>query len=247
MAIWALYPLFATFDGAAFALNDNSANFRQGLITGLTAIVAAVLIAVPRTRRLIGPGLLIGAATEGINSAIYDFLVAPGHLPVGPGFWLNAAAGLVLTVAAVLAAVALARSGTVTAGPRVPAGPIPRLIAVFGLISAVVLIAQVLREAMIPGTSAAVTGRDMFPLIWSAVMTLAVPLAAVIVRPLAFGIALLAGGLANDVANTMFYTTPHNSAFAIPVAVLLVLTVALAATGRRRDTPAAPGPPAPAT
>jgi len=148
-----------------------------------------------------------------------------------------------LGVLAVLAAVALARTSAVGTGSRVPAGLLPRLIIVFGALSATVLVAQVLREATIPGTSASATGRDIFPLIWSATMTLAVPLAAVVVRPRAFGIALLAGGLINDAGNAFFYSTPSNSAFAIPVAVLIGLTVTLGVTSRRRDM-AAPDPPA---
>ncbi|MGI9009115.1 MAG: caspase family protein [Streptosporangiaceae bacterium] len=241
--IRSLFLGFAASQGSAFTLADNSATLRQGLLAGSAAIIAAALLAVRPASWLAGPGLVLGLATEGPNSAIYDVLVGRAYRPAGPGLWLNAAGGLALTVAAVLAAVALARTSAVGTGSRVPVGLLPRLIIVFGALSATVLVAQVLREATIPGTSASATGRDIFPLIWSATMTLAVPLAAVVVRPRAFGIALLAGGLINDAGNAFFYSTPSNSAFAIPVAVLIGLTVTLGVTSRRRDM-AAPDPPA---
>jgi hypothetical protein len=126
-------------------------------------------------------------------------------------------------------------------GPKVPAGVLPRLVVLVGAVSAIVLLVLVLREESIPGVNAGFSGQDAFSLIWSAAMTLVVPATAMIVLPRSFGLALLAGGLANDIAS--FYTTISNSEFDILVLILLVPAIVLAV---RRPDQNAPAPTAPA-
>ena len=80
-------------------------------------------------------------------------------------------------------------------------------------------------------------------------MTLAVPTAAMIVLPRSFGLALLAGGLTNDVANASFYTTTSSSSsseFGILVLILFVLAIVLAVRRPDRNAPAPTGPAEPA-
>ncbi len=233
--------LFLTF-ADSFRLASTNADVVEVTITGLAALVASVLLVAPRTRRLIGPGILLGLATEAPNSAVYDVIVGHAYPPAGPGMWLNVAGGLALTAAAILVVVALARTSAVRLGPKVPAGLLPRLVVVIAAVSAIVLIVLVLREAIIPGVNSKFSGGDAFSLIWSAGMTLAVPAAAMIVLPRSFGLALLAGGLVNDVANASFYTTTSSSEFGILVLILLVLAIVLAVRQPDRNTPAPTGP-----
>jgi hypothetical protein len=240
--IGSLFPTFAD----SFRLAGTNADVVQVTITGLAALVASVLLAAPRTRRLIGPGILLGLATEAPNSAVYDVIVGHAHPPVGPGMWLNVAGGLALTAAAILAVVALARTSAVRLGSKVPAGLLPKLVVLIAAVSAIVLIVLVLREGSIPGVNSKFSGGDAFSLVWSAAMTLAVPAAAMIVLPRSFGLALLAGGLTNDVGNAAFYTTTSSSEFAILILILLVLAIVLAVRRPDRNAPAPTEPAEPA-
>ena len=244
--IWSLFPKFGTVSGSAFSLSGTPADIVQVMITGIAALVASVLLAAPRTRRLIGPGILLGLATEGLNSVVLDIIVVHYNPPAGPGMWLNVVGGLALTAAAILVVVSLARASAVRLGPKVQAGLLPRLVVLIGAVSAIVLIVLVLREDIIPGVHAHYAAQIGFSLIWSSAMTLAVPAAAMIVLPRSFGLALLAGGLANDIANAAFYTSASNSEFSVLILILLVLAIVLAVRRPDRSAPAPTGPAQPA-
>ena len=228
-ALGLVMSMFPPFLGTS-PLHDHSPNAWQNGIEALAAALAGICLLAPPSRRLIGPGFLFGAVATAPSGAVYDVIVGHAFPPAGPGLWLNVVACAILTVAGVLAWRALARLGAVRR--RAPTGVLTWLVILAGCAGAVLLVAQVLNQDAIAGTTAKAVGTDMFALFWTATMALVIPVVAVIASSRTFGVALLAGWLTTAISEAVFYSSLTSSVFALTLLVLLALTVAYARTSR---------------
>jgi hypothetical protein len=214
--------------------------------TSLTALVwtqfifsalqfsAGICLFVPRTRRLIGPGLLLGTVAVAPIGPIYDmtFLADQTYGKAGAGLWLDFVGGVILVLAACLAGVALARTGEVRFPLRIPEGMAPRLVVFLGVAGAVALVVQVPGGQLLAGRDQLfVPGEDWLPLIWVSAMALVAPAAAAVAVPRQFGVALLAGWIGCGAAMVAFYTGSHFSLFGCTLLALLAVIVPFARTG----------------
>ena len=229
MLFLSIFPQFV----AGYPLTARSANTWQNVIEAVAAAVAGFCLLAPRTRGLIGPGLLFGAVATAPSGAIYGLIVGRAFPPIGPGLWLNVVGCVILTVAAGMVLRALVRQRVVLAGRRIPAGVIPWLVLLVGCAGAVLLVVEVLNRDVIAGTTAKVASTDLFALYWTATMALLLPAVAVITSPRTFSVALLGGWLATGIAEDVFYTGAASSVFALTLLALLALTIAIAATAPR--------------
>jgi hypothetical protein len=171
-----------------FRVGSEPALVWYALVMAALALGAGVCTLLPRTRRLIGPGFLLGtvaASTIGLVSIVRDSLYINGD-SVGYGFGFELIAHVSLAVAACLAGLALAQAGEVRVVPRPPQGALPRLVTFLGAASAVALLSQFLEQ-----------GFDFaygsVPLGWETAMAFVVPASAAVAVPRRFGVALLAG------------------------------------------------------
>ena len=229
MLFLSIFPQFV----AGYPLTAKSANTWQNVIEAVAAAVAGFCLLAPRTRGLIGPGLLFGAVATAPSGAIYALIVGRAFPPIGPGLWLNVVGCVILTVAAGMVLRALVRQRVVLAGRRIPAGVIPWLVLLVACAGAVLLVVEVLNRDIVAGTGAKVASTDLFALYWTATMALLLPAVAVITSPRTFSVALLGGWLATGIAEDVFYTGAASSVFALTLLALLALTIAIAATAPR--------------
>jgi TIR domain len=173
------------------------------LIVAILALGAGACTLIPRTRRLIGPGLLLGvvaASTWGLLYLITDRMLYKGIL--GDGWWLELVAHLALVLAACVAGLALARTGEVRLVRRAPQGELAWLVALLGAASALALIFhdQNLWHINWPPSHWLVVSS-----IWATVMALVVPVCAAVAVPRQFGVALLAGWIGGGAALFRFH------------------------------------------
>jgi hypothetical protein len=190
-----------------------------------TDLIAGSCMFIPRTRRLAGPGFLLGSAAVlawWLASVITDKL-RYGQ-PPGASFWLEVAGGVTGIIAACLAAAAVAR----TPGVRLLRRP-----SQVKLASGVILIGSAGAVAL--GFQAYSLARDgvlanlwVAPA-WAAVMTLVVPVCATLAVPRRFGIALLGGCIAADVATFAPFDRYFYGIGKIPITAFGLTMIALVA------------------
>jgi len=167
----------------------------------LYALILAVLVAgagactlLPRTRRLIGPGLLLGI----VAASTWGLLYLPSHrihkssTPFGGGWWFELVAHLVLVVAACLAGLALVRTADVRLTRPRPHSQLPWLVALLGGAGALALLFHDKNLWYVDSQYRWYA----VPSIWVSVLALAVPACAAVAVPRRFGVALLAGWIA---------------------------------------------------
>jgi hypothetical protein len=224
-AVLALLAPFPEFVGS-FRLISVPANVWAVVISNAVAFCAAVCIFVPRTRRLIGPGLLLGAVATAPNAFVYDttWLVGQKYGSAGPGLWLDLVGNAILVLAACVAGLGLARAGEVRfALRRPPEGRLAWLVVLLGVAGAIALFLQI-RGGFVPGRDKGFSpAEDLVPLVWSSVMALVIPPAAAVARPRRFGVALLAGWIGCGTAVAVFSTTLQRSVFGYTLLALLVV------------------------
>ena len=224
LVVVALFPPYVQ----DFRLSSNSANTWNAVIEAAIAACSGIFILVPHTRRLIGPGLLLGAVATAPSGSVYDIILGHHYGAAGSGLWLDFTGDAVLTIAGCIAWLALARAGDVHAGRRLPTGTFPWFVALVGAAGALVLIVQVLNEQLIAGRAQGfVASQDAFALIWAAGMALVVPAAAAVVLPRQFGVALLAGWIGSGLTIVVFYGV-GNSLFGLTILALLALIIPFA-------------------
>jgi len=245
LTFFALFPAYL----GGYRPANNSADVQTAVILAVLACGAGIGIFVPRTRRLIGPGFLLGAvATAPIGPLYAIILPQTTGERAGASVWLNFVAGMVLVVAACLVGIALARAGEVRLVPRPPHGALPWLVVLLGVASAVAFFFQVRGQELVPGRGQAFkTAEDLAPVIWASAMALVVPVAAALAVPRQFGVALLAGWIGNGAAGLVYYTGFRNGLFAYILLALLIVIVPFARANRRapdhgrESPPRAPG------
>ena len=242
LAVAALFPIY----WADFRLGDLTADTWNILILAALVGGAGIGILDPRTRRLVGPGLLLGAAADLPSGLVFKFTVDPsGYGALGPGYWLLFCGQVIGIVAACLAGVSLARAGTVRLAPRVPRGALPWIVALAGAVGAVALLSQAAGQPYLPGRGKLFDpGEDLAPLVWSSTMALVVPVCAVLALPRRFGAALLAGWTGCALA-ILAYSTNFQT-FTMPTLVfgLTVLGLAAAIVPFARAAPSSQAEPA---
>jgi hypothetical protein len=231
-AVLTVVGLFPVYRGT-FRLTDLPANTWFILIVAALGLSAGVCIFVPRTRRLIGPGLLLGAVATSPNTVWYAIILPEQRYGTpGPGLWLELLGGGILVLAACLAGLALARMGEVRIVPRPPQGALPWLVVLLGVVGAVAFFFEVPVQDIIPGRGKAFElGEDLVPLsIWTTAMALLVPACAAVAVPRQFGVALLAGWIGCGAAVVAYTYEVAPGVFGFTLLALLVVIVPFART-----------------
>lgn len=174
--------------------------FWSTLIGATVAAVAGAMMFLPRTRRLIGPGFLIGAAA----AASYGLVIGAGYwlykdrYGFDAGFSLLMLAQLLMVAAACLAILGVALDKDVSFAPT-PHGRLPWLIALLGIATALVLVFRAANYGAIRG------GWLAAPSVCIALVALAILGCASIATPRRLGTAMLAGWIAGGVSLTTHY------------------------------------------
>ncbi|HET7475454.1 MAG TPA: caspase family protein [Dermatophilaceae bacterium] len=149
-------------------------------VTGALAVTAGVAVLTGRGSPAAELGLLAGAAvTATVTAALLSEVVVVAGSSVSAGFTLSALAVLVLLAAGVATIVAARQQGCSVLGPGRGASSL-LLAATLAVTGAMLLTVQ--------GSSG---GLLATPEWWAAVVTLLAPVLAVLVRPVAFGAAML--------------------------------------------------------
>jgi TIR domain-containing protein len=164
------------------------------LILAALVVGAGACTLLPRTRRLIGPGLLLGIVT----ASTWGLLYLPSnriHLsgtPFDGGWWFELVAHLVLVAAACLAGLVLVRTADVHLTRRRPQSQLPWLVALLGGAGALALFFHDKNLWYVDSQFRWYA----VPSIWVTVLALVVPACAAVAVPRRFGVALLAGWIA---------------------------------------------------
>jgi hypothetical protein len=178
------------------------------LIVATLALGAGVGTLIPRMRRLIGPGLLLGIVTASTWGLLFlasdrlQYSAAPGQQPFGAGWWFEFVAHLVLVLAACLVGFALARTAEVRLMRRRPQGELAWLVALLGAAGALALL---FHDQNLWHSSWLASRWFVVPSIWATVTALVVPACAAVAVPRRFGVALLAGWIAGAAALFRFF------------------------------------------
>jgi hypothetical protein len=162
------------------------------------ALAGGVCSLIPRTRKWVGPGLLIGltaTSTWGLAYLIGFFADSNGS-GFNLGFQLDVLAQLLLITAGLMAAVRLARLDEVQIRSLSRHDRITWLIVVLGAVGALLMFLT----AIDVGPSDAGTGALTA---WLGFLSIALPASAVLLSPRRLGIPVMAGWLAGGVALTI--------------------------------------------
>jgi hypothetical protein len=171
------------------------------VIVAAVVLGAGVCLLVPRTRWLVGAGLLLGvaaASTKGLVTLVTYAAEFGGGL--GNGYRVELVAHLLLVVAACLALVVLVRSGRYRLVIGVPRHGRSRLVVLLGAAGSLALLLHVLRLSEI-GPKA----YWIVPSVWLTVVALVVPAVAAVATPRRFGAFLLAGWVGGAAALVVAY------------------------------------------
>jgi Caspase domain len=227
-----LFPAYTKY----ISLAGLSFTWLQAVIAAAVTLTAGVCMLIPRTRRLIGPGLLLGtvpASAWGLVSLASAGLGLNGYA----GFWLQAAANLILVLAACLAGLALGCAAEVSLERRSARGALPRAVALLGITGALALV-------FLDYNLWAAAGGLLAPSIWATVMAVLVPACAAAALPRRFGVSLLASWIGCAASIVVYESllpsyvsqganiSSPNVAFGITLLALMVVAVPFA-----RNTP----------
>ena len=169
------------------------------LTAAAVAAGAGLCLLQRRSRRSVGPGLLLGlvaASIGGFLGLLSDPLVQDGY---GIAWGIGLIANLVLVAAACLAGLALARSPGGHRVRRLAAGFLPWVVVPLGAAAAVAMVVFALV------TSDAGWGWYVTQFVWAATMALVVPAWAAKAVDRRFGAALLAGWAAGSLGVASFH------------------------------------------
>jgi hypothetical protein len=170
------------------------------LILAAVTLVAGICTLIPRTRHLIGPGLLLGIAAASIFGLLFlisDRLRYGGDTYFGGGWWFQLVAHLALVLAACLAGLALVGTNEVRLMRPTPQGELAWLVALLGAAGALALL---FHDRNLWHPSGLPNRWYVVPSIWMTVMAFVVPACAAVAVPRRFGIALLAGWIGGAAA-----------------------------------------------
>jgi hypothetical protein len=214
------------------------------LTVAVLALGAGASTLLPRMRRLIGPGLLLGlvaASTWGLLFLITDRMRDSQISKVG--WWLELIGHMVLVVAACLCWLAIARTGDVRVERRAPRGELAWLVALLGAAGALAL---VFHDKQLWSNEWPQSSWLVVSSIWATTMALVVPACASVAVPRRFGVALLAGWVGGGAALFRFHylwavkqyggtdSTPIIM-FGLTLVALLAVTVLFGRSGIRSE------------
>ncbi|HEX6234544.1 MAG TPA: caspase family protein [Jiangellaceae bacterium] len=208
------------------------------LLSAVVAFTGGVLMFVPRTRSLFGPGFVLGAATVAAYGIVANIAVVLFAEPyeVNGAFWLITLGALLLITAGVAALLSVRHDVRVGSTPH---GRLQWLIGVIGVLIALVLVFRAVNYG------AAQSGHIATPSVVMALLAVAVLWLAAGAVPRVFGTALLAGWLAGGIALVLHYDTLDEQLydagadsgptvlFALLLFGLLVATIFFARAGTR--------------
>jgi hypothetical protein len=220
-AVLSIVSLFPYYVSSHRTLDE--ARFTWNAVIGIAAAaVAATLLLAPGTRRLVGSGFLLGSGVLAVNAVIVGLTLETSGFygESGPALWLDVAAGTVRLCAIVIVVVSVVGSGSLHLARR-PA-PYFWLTALAGIVGAVALyVEQRGAEWFEPEVDAA-------SVTWTSIAAVVVPLAAAMILPHRFAIALLAGWLACGLGILAFNDTTDDT-IELPVfaTTLVALVIAL--------------------
>jgi Caspase domain len=230
LSIVGLFPYYVathrTLDEARFTWN--------AVIGIAVAAVAATLLLVPGTRRLVGSGFLLGSGVLSVNAIIVGLTLETSRYygDPGPALWLDVAAGTVRLCAIFIVVVAVG-AGSLHLARRPE--PYSWLAASAGLVGAVALyVEQRGSEWFEPEVDAATVA-------WTSIAAILVPLAVAMILPHRFAGALLAGWLASGLGIYAFNDmddTIEIPVFATTLVVFVVVLVLLIRADHRSRPPA---------
>lgn len=231
LAFAGLSVIYQTVSGgtSSYRLADYSWTTWYVILGAVIDLVAGVCLVIPRTKRLIGPGILLGNVAVSSGGLALQVVSVLAHSGYGSGFWLEFASSLAEVAAACLVGIAVAQTDEI----RLSRWPGPaRLTWIIVLIGAAAAMALVFHAHNL--SAAAMDDQYLTISIWTAVMALIVPVYATAVAPRLFAVALLGGWLAADVAFLLYYflflTYERDQGYAVISTVpLIVFGVALVA------------------
>jgi hypothetical protein len=184
-----LVGLFPTYlEGVSLA--GLSFAWPQTVIAAAVTLAAGICTLIPRTRRLIGPGLLLGTVPASIWALVSLAADGLGLNGLAGGFWIQVAANLILVLSACLATLALASAAEVSFTRRPAGGVLPWVVTVLGVAGALAL---VFLDHNLWAAGGSLRKYEAVPSIWATVMAALVPACAVAVLPRRFGVSILAG------------------------------------------------------
>jgi hypothetical protein len=169
------------------------------LTVAAVATAAGICLLQRRTRRSVGPGLLLGlvaASIGGFLGLLADPLMQDGY---GIAWGIGLVANLVLVAAASLAGLELARSAGGNLVRRLPAGFLPWVVVLLGVAAAAAMAVFALV------TRTAGWGWYVTEFVWAAAAALAVPAWAASAVDRRFGASLLAGWAAGSIGTATFH------------------------------------------
>jgi hypothetical protein len=208
------------------------------LLSALVAFAGGVLMFVPRTRSLFGPGFVQGAAAIAAYGFVANIAVVLYAEPdeVNGAFWLITLGELLLITAGIVALLSVRHDVHVGSSPH---GRLQWLVGVLGVLMALVLVFRAVNYG------ATQSGHIATPSVLMALLAVAVLWVAAVVVPRLFGTALLAGWLAGGIALVVHYGTLDEQLYdagadsgptvllALLLLGLLVTTVFFARAGTR--------------
>jgi uncharacterized membrane protein len=213
-----------------YRLISYAANSQQILIDAAVSLAAGVCLLVPRTSRLVGTGLILGAVAV-VPSDIFlvlAVLLASGH--PGPGVELVFASEALGVIAAVLAGWSLWRGRAIRVEPRSVIGRRPGqagawLVIGLGAVGAVAYLVQVGSAESVPGLAGDVSHQLMVPLIWITLVAVVIPAIAAAARPRQFGAALIGGWVCVALGEVSFLTGFRNSVLGYTLVLLAIALI----------------------
>jgi Caspase domain len=201
LAVAGLSAIYQTLgDGtSSYRLADYSWTTWSVVLGAVVDLIAGACLVIPRTRRFIGPGILLGyvaVSSGGLALLVVSVLAYSGY---GSGFWLEFASSLAEVAAACLVAIAVARTGEIRWSRWPGRAGLTWIIVLMGAAAAVALAFHA------HNLSAAARDLYLTTSIWTAVMAVVVPVCATAVAPSRFAVALLGGWLAADVTFLVYH------------------------------------------
>ncbi|MEV7040935.1 caspase family protein [Amycolatopsis sp. NPDC051061] len=231
-AVLSLLSMFPYYVGSFHTVDE--ARFTWNTVIGAAAaVIAGVLLLAPGTRRLAGPGFLLGSGALALNAIIVGItLNASLHYGVpGAGMWLDVTSGAVRVLAIVIVVVCMVGSGSLRLTRR-PA-PYSWLAALAGVVGAVALyVEQRGMEWFVPEV-------DTVTVTWTSVVAVVIPMLAAMILPHRFAIALLAGWLAAGLGILAFNSMTGVTVFTATLgalAIALALLIHAERRSRRSDS-----------
>jgi hypothetical protein len=155
------------------------------------ALAAGVCAFLRPTRRLVGPGLLLGLGVAATWGLLASAAFGVGEAGLELGYWVGLVADLTVVLVGGLAGIALARAGRVRLVRRLLAGRLAWLAVFFGVTTALVLLWASVQTYRLAGGSEA--GTEAALAFWAAVVAPVVPVCAALLAPRRFGVGVLLG------------------------------------------------------